>query len=440
MKFLIGEDSLKESNRESFEVEKRLGTAVFKETGEGQVPLMIGVEYTNEETANYGKQNASYLLEKGKVEVDPKTSIVSVRNPLNLEEMFTTISSKRKGGFNYGINDYMKDEQIFVNGELLTSEAFFRKLGFDKNRSTLQFFIDSSIGYGKRYLIPEVIREVIFTALMESPRYQMLTGGRASRSLSNPESEIPEVLYSGDNMLMEDVGEAENLPSVEIAFQSRKIKVFPRGVRVPINAKVIRYVQFPVLAESLRQIGMRLANQESDLCIDTLINGDRPNSGYPAGVMGVYAPASKIAYKDIIGLMLRYVQINGYLPNVCLGNEAELIRLLTTADFMKTDKNAQALFEFMVADGELRRSLSAVPSSQIPNDSLLFVDTARAIQHLVLEGLTVDEEHHKRTDSYEYFVRLATGFENIDQGAKVMMDGSVNIADYPIPSYLDLKK
>lgn len=423
----------------SIEVTRKFGTGVFETVTDeegNEAEAMVGVEYFTEETRDYLTRNGDALAKQ--IQLGEKDKVVVLKSRLDMDEMFTTIALKRKQGVQYGMNDYFAANQMYIGDELMTVDSYLKRLGMRDNKP-LQFLVDTSVGYGKRYLIPELIREVIFQAMIETPRYMMLCGNRPARSVPLPESEIPEVFYGADDMLTEDIGESENLPSVEITFGSRKVKVYRRGVRVPINAEVIKYVNYGILAESLRQIGWRLGNQETELCIDTLINGDKPNAGYPVGVMGVHNPSSKIQYRDITRVMLRYIQ-TGYMPNLCLANEDELERVMNIAEFMRNDKNAGALFSYDLIDGEMKKNMIALPSSQIADDCQLLVDTRYAINQLLLEGLTVVEDHHKRTDQYEYYVRLATGYENADQRAKVLLDGTEAFCTMGYPSYLTLVK
>jgi hypothetical protein len=410
-----------------------MGDVKQEDTGE-MVSQMVGVDYNSKESENFVLKNKDLLAPNLKID---NSGTVYGHDVLSFEHMGIEIASKRRQGIDWGVDEYFKEFQhVTSNGDQYTFDILLKKLGFDKKKHTLSFFLDTSIGDSRRFLIPEVIRDVVFRAMIQAPRFGLLTGGR-NIAVDLPEAKLPEVLYSGDELLMEDIGEAENLPEVTIDFSERTIKIYRRGIRVPINADVIKYVRYPILERTLEQIGWRLGNQLSDLAILTLLNGDLPNSGYPAGVMGVYNTTNKIKHKDIIRLSTRYMQTM-YRPNAILANEAECIRVKDDSDFKPSPNVADPLFRYKDINGEDMDTATLVPSDQIANDKQLWVDTSRALSQLTLEGMTVENERHARTNQWEYYIRLATGFQNEDQQAKVLLDGGSAFTAFP--SYLDLVK
>lgn len=439
-KLLIG--NITPTEPTDVELRRNLGTGQFVEKiqkdaagNESTVREMVGVAYNSKDNAEFAVRNSERLMEK--VQVD-HLNIVHVREQLSIEEMFSVISKKRKSGENYNMDAYFKDfGYVHNDGSQYTMDSFLHRLGFDKKRHTLQFFVDTSIGYGKHYLIPEVIREIVFRAMIQEPRFNLLTGGR-NIGISLPEAKLPEVVYGGDDLLMEDIGEAENLPEVSISFTDRTVRVYRRGIRVPINGDVVRYVSYPVLAQTLTQIGWRLANQLSDLAISTLLNGDLPNYGYPAGVLGVDNTTNKFAYIDAVRITTRYQQTQ-YRPNVALANETEVNRIKNSSDFKPSGNNAPPLFLFQDINGK-QEGVILVPNDQIADHKQLWVDTRYAMSQLTLEALSVENERHAQTDQWEYYLRLATGFQNEDQQAKLLVDGTQAFSSTGFPSYLTLVK
>lgn len=441
LKDVIIADISAKNPTESITLRRNLGTGVFKDQNveidgvKKNQRVMQGVEYSSQENASFASNLGEDLIPKLKIDID---DVVYCREQLSFDHINLHLASERKKGKHCGVNEYFETFGFTnADGETYTMDDLLKKIGFNKNQHSLQFFVDTSIGDARRFLIPEVIRDVVFRAMLQTPRYQLLTGGR-DIPISLPEAKLPELLYSGDEALMEDIGEAENLPEVTIDFSERTVKIFRRGIRVPINADVIKYVQFPVLERTLQQIGWRLGNQLSDLCILTMLNGDLPNNGYPAGVMGVENVGNKIVYYDITRLTTRYSQ-TAYRPNIVLANEAEVIRIKNHSDFKPSPNNSDPLFKYNDINGEMS-SATMLPSDQIANDKQLWVDTARAISQLTLEGMSIENERHARTDQWEYYIRLATGFQNEDEQAKIILDGTQDFASVPFPSYMNLVK
>lgn len=420
--------NLHEKKHETFGVVRVIGSYTNNEAGEKEVALNGST--THAELAAYDDSSP--------VSFDEKLGSVSVRENLSLTRIMDHVKTLRKNGLpDLSVDEYLKKAGYTFRGEPFTMATIYGIMGFNPKRDTLNFLLSSDKVAGNRELVPEIIRGFIRKDLVEKGIWAQLIA--STRNIAVPEQIVPHINYSGAAAAMEATGESQHLSLGSVSFGRKTVRVTRRGVGISITDVVKRYVTVDQLGIYMADVSSRYNNDKTTDVLSILVNGDLPSSTDPVSALGVDNTTTRIAYKDYLRLFLRYMMTQ-YRPTTVIMSETEALRQLMVAEFIPTANNTAPRFQLKLGNSGMLEQATMWVHDDIANYKQLFLDKDYAVEHLVCEPLSVEEERKPSIETTAYWIRETSGFSNLIQPSKVLLDGTQTFASTGWPSYLTRNK
>lgn len=365
-----------------------------------------------------------------------------------LEDMRSAVKSVenlRSGGpgqrpIDMSFADYAKEVYGIAPPDNGTMENLYRELGVNPSSATMESLMTMpEFEEGYRWLVPEVIREAIRLGLRRNPVYPGLIS--AEEAVTQPRVTIPQINMSAATP--RKVNEAESIPLGAVSFGQKFVDLFKVGIGLTITDEVRQYASINLLALFLQDVGVKLNTALDTLAIDTLINGDGNGNSAPViGVGTVYnsgTPGSGFTYKDFLRAWLRLGRL-GRLPDAMIANEDAGLDVMLLKEFQNNNNGTSPASRVSL---DIRTSLPTaqgmyVHGAMVDNDQVLLVDSKSALIKLNAQALKVESERIVSKQVEGSYVTLTTGFANLFDDGRLIIDRSLAFASNGWPTWMNI--
>lgn len=363
-----------------------------------------------------------------------KFSGVGINADFNTKALHEELQRLRKDGDgNVTLKSYLAD-----TAEGLTPERFYRDLGIDMSKLTVEKMLNTS--ELNRWLFPEVFRDAVLRGLAYTPFYGDLIAGEESiesTGLTMPMMDFTAV--DRTEVQLRDTNEGATITEGQIMTWSEKqvtIKKKARGLKQTYES--IMFTPIDLAAIYFEELGTQLgADLDADL-INIAFNGDQADGSQAAPVIGA-ATAGTLLFQDIVRTWIRFSRL-GRESTVMLASENDVNTILNMSQFQRTIFPGAVTPAASTYDVTLRVK-QPLPQTQdiythnaIPDGKLVFIDKRRfAIQLTAMPLLLESEKLVSRQIQGEY-VSMITGFANLFKDGRLVMDYTTNLSTNPGPT------
>lgn len=318
---------------------------------------------------------------------------------------------------------YVKEKFGFSPDDNGSPESFYRALDVNPSMVTISSLMqmpDMPDGY--RWLVPEVVREAIRLGLRKAPLYPNIIAGE--QTITQPTIIMPYINMS--DAMPTKIGEAETIPTGTMSFGQKSIKLQKVGMGIKITDEVNQFVPINLLSIFLQDMGVKMGIAVDMLAISCLINGDGNSNA--AAAIGVTTPGT-MTYKDLLRLWIRMGML-GRLPQSLLSNENMALTILTLPEYTST---TSLLAGIQTKNINLRTPVPQTANYDIhggmpSNDQVMAIDATSAIIKLNTAPLRVETDRIVERGVDGTFATLTTGFANLFDDARVIIDRTLDIA------------
>lgn len=353
-----------------------------------------------------------------------------------MREMVKQAESLRAGGANMPCLDIslaqMAYEKYGISYNEVTGspDGFLQMLGINPSQASIQSLMtmpDVNIGY--TWLVPEIVREAIRLGIRRDPIYGNFIAGE--ENVSGLQIIVPAIEMS--DATATELGEAETIPTGEMRFNQKTVKLMKVGTGISLTDEVIQYCSLNLLTTYLQDVGVKLGTSLDAMAIQTLINGDATDGSDSVATIGANT-VNTLAYRDILRIWIR-MSVLGRRPQNILGNEDSSMDLLDLQEFKgfagtKTMANIRLTTPVPTEQG-------AYISGYMPTgNKLLFVDNTSAMIKFNASALNVKSEEIISKGVSNTYASLTTGFATMYKDARVMLDYSLDYATNGFPAYM----
>lgn len=377
--------------------------------------------------------------EKGEIVVPESTlSNADIRENilLDLPEAMRQLQAIRSGGVNkeaidLSIGDYVKEKFGYAPSDTGSPESLYAQLGISPSRDTIESLMTmNDFNHQYRWLVPEIIREAVRLGLRKPAVYPNLIAGE--ETVSQLKVTMPHINLSDATPKL--LNEAETIPTGNVSFGQKDVKLKKMGIGLKITDEVEKYVPLNILSIFLQDVGVKLNLGLDTLAINTLINGEQ--AGESAAVVGVGTVLNGISYVDILKAWLRMGRL-GRLPSAMLSNEDAAIKVLQMAEFKGFD--GVSTTQKIVVKTPIPQTQDFYVHGVMPTgDKLMLVDKTAALIKLNAAALSVESERIVERQINGTYVTLATGFATLFRDARLIIDGTLDISTNPYPAFMDV--
>ena len=346
-----------------------------------------------------------------------------------LPEMVRSLDMFRAG------NDKTKPVDIslseLVNEKYgLSKENFLDKLGVNPKIDTLQNLFsmpDQSI----RWIVPEIIRDVITLGMRQAPIYPNLIA--SDQPISGLTAIMPMVNMS--DAAPAKVNEAETIPLGDVSFGQKTVSLFKIGKGFKLTDEVKNYVSIDVLGIYLRDFGVQLGYAMDSLAMDVLINGNKVDGSESSPVIGVKDTTAGITYKDLLRIWVRAARM-GRNFGTMVGSEDAAIDLLGLPEFKERKQGTTDATLTVKSPVPNNASIYIHPGT--PDKSLVLVDPSSALIKLTAKQLMLESERIVANQTEAVYASLTTGFSKMYNDAVMILDSTKDFATNGFPTSLDV--
>lgn len=320
----------------------------------------------------------------------------------------------------------------FINKKYggLSIDAFYEDLGINPGIDTIENLITLP-DPGIRFLIPEIIRDAMRLGLRRSAIWPNLVA--TEQSVANPSVIQPFINMSDATPKL--VGEAETISTGTVSYGQKSVKLHKMGKGIKISYELRQYVSINLVAVYLQDVGIKLGQGLDTLMITTLLNGDQPGGANAAIAVGV-ATTSTTTYRDMLKVWLRMARI-GRKADSILGGEDAALETLDLAEF-KNRQNPAAPMANLNLKTPIPSGANYWIHGAVPADQQIIVDSNSALIKYNAQPLLMETEKIVSNQTEATYVTLTTGFANIFDDARVVIDQSLDFASHSFPASMDV--
>lgn len=386
-------------------------------------------------TANAGVLPAAIEGEDDSTEL--KLAHVKQNILIDMKEAVTSLDAMREGTterrpIDINIGAYIKKRYGFAITENGTPESFYAALGINPSHNTIQQLMNMpDFGEGYRWLVPEIFREAVRLGIRRAPMYTNWIA--AEESVLQPNVIMPHINMS--DAMPTKIGETESIPTGSVSYGDKNVKLQKIATGIKISDEVIQYVPLNLLSIYLQDVGIKTNLALDTMAIDVLINGDQANGSNAAAVIGVANTTNGFTYFDLLRAWIRMGMI-GRLPQSILSNENPALEILMLDEFRKRDYmlNPQGV--------NLRTPVPATTAYDIhgampASNQIMFIDNTGALIKLNAGALRVESERIASRQISGTYVSQTTGFANLFNDARLIMDKSVAFSTAGFPAWMN---
>lgn len=318
----------------------------------------------------------------------------------------------------------------------VTMDSFYEDMGLNPQVDTIQNLFTLP-DYSVRWLIPEIIRDALRLGLRKNPIWKDLVA--AEETIKNPQVTIPHLNMS--DAAPRYVGEADTIPTGNISYgqKSLRIRKMGRGIKVPYE--VINYVSISVVSIFLQDFGIKLGQAIDSLMIDVLINGEQADGSESAPVVGITTPAA-LTYRDLLRVWVRMSRI-GKIPNSIIGGEAAAMNALDLPEFKTNSVGSTSPVGVPTSNAltlktPIPRNSNYYIHGSVEDNQHIIVDPTSAIIKYNAQPLLVESDKIVSNQTVETYASLTTGFGILFRDARVIVDESLDVSTNTFPEYMDV--
>lgn len=348
---------------------------------------------------------------------------------------------KKKSPIDISFGEYVKERWGIAQDAQGGVSNLLEFLGVDFGRDSVQSLMNAEdFPDGYRWLVPELIREPISLGLNAPALWPNYIA--AEQNISQPKIITP-YINPADAMPYK-IGEAESFRTGTMTFGQKEITLQKIGIGIKITDEVNQYVPFGILSVYLMDMGKKLNMAMDVLAIDTLINGDSTYGGATTGATTVgVTTTNTLAYKDILRAWIK-MGIIQRTPGAMLANADMGLDVMMLDEFKGYGNNIGSL---QGANPDFLKRINVrtpIPASTnmdfhgaMAANQLMLVDTSAALMKFNSVVLRVESERIVEKGLEATYANLTTGFANLFDEARLIIDRSVNISTNGFPASFD---
>lgn len=357
----------------------------------------------------------------------------------DVKDMVQSLDNMRKGTnqaapVDISLSEMVTERYGFSRNEKTgISDSFFRTLGIDPTRTTLDYLHTmSEHPEAYRWLVPELMREPIRLGMRRNPLFPNLIA--FEQNISQPSIKMPAIDMSDARVTK--IGEAETIPVGKLSFNQKEITLQKLGVGLTMSYEVIQYTPLNLMGIFFEDMGVQLAMGQDVHLIDTLINGDGNSNG--AAVIGVDS-AGTITYKDILRPWIQ-MGVIGRMPQSMLSNLNMALDILTLAQFTNretipagTNQSQMINLRTPVPQAANYDVHGAMPTT----NQVMLIDRNSAIGKFNSSALRMENDRIVQRQIEGAFATLTTGYAILFRDGRLIIDKSLAYASNALPSWMD---
>lgn len=356
---------------------------------------------------------------------------VGLNQEFNTKAFHEEMQRMRKSGEgDITLKSYLADSF----GAEMTPEKFYRELGIDPSKLTVEKMLNTS--ELNRWLFPEVFRDAVLRGLEYTPFYGALVA--AEETIESTGLTMPAMDFTAldkTEVQLRDVNEGATITEGQIVTWSEKqvtIKKKGRGLKQTYES--IMFTPIDLAAIFFEELGTQLgADLDADL-INIAFNGDQVDGSQSAPVIGA-TTANTLTYSDIVRAWVRFRRI-GRVSTVMLMSEADAMTVLAMPQFQQTQ-----IPNGVTPSGVTLNVSNPLPTSQdiyvhdaIPTGKIIFVDKQRFAVQLTAMPLLIESEKIISRQIQGEYVSIITGFANLFKDGRMVLDYTTTIGTNPGPA------
>ena len=327
-------------------------------------------------------------------------------------------------------NEVIEQTYGHVEKEPVTDMAgLMESLGIDPSIDTISAIVTVD-DMDVRWLIPEIIREAIYTGLREAPIWPNLVA--SEQSISQKKVTMPFINLS--DAVPHKVGEGETIPLGSISYGEKSIDTFKIGRGIKITYEIKQFVSLDVVSIFFRDFGIRLGQALDTLAIDVLINGDQADGSSSAPVIGVTTPNTKV-YKDYLRPWVRGARM-GRKYNIIIGGEQAALNTLDLKEFK--DRQSGTPEAKLDMRTPIPNQASYFVHGNVPDNQEILLDNRFALIKYNVIPLRIEMDKVVSNQTEEYYASLTLGFGKIFQDSVLLLDQTKDFATNGFPDYMEV--
>jgi hypothetical protein len=363
---------------------------------------------------------------------------VPVNPDLNTKVMHDDMQKLRQRAGDDGRDITLKSYLSDTWGAEMTPEKFYRELGVDPSRMTVEKMLNTS--QLNRWLFPEVVRDAVLQGLSYTPFHGVLTAGEEnipSTGITMPAMDFTSVDMS--EVKLRDTNEGATITEGQIiTWQEKQVTVKKKARGLMQTYESIMFCPIDLAAIYFEEMGQQLgADLDADL-INIAFNGDQADGSQAAPVIGA-ATAATLTYQDIVRAWIRFARI-GRTSSVMLASENDASTILNMAQFQRTVfPGAQT--PASMQGGPVLNLNTPLPQTQdiythpnIPDGKLILVDKRRFAIQLTAMPLLLESEKVVSRQIQGEFASIITGFANLFKNGRLVLDYTTSLTTNPGPT------
>lgn len=357
---------------------------------------------------------------------------------LNTKVMHEDMQRLRKAAGDDGHDVTLKSYLSDTWGDDMTPETFYRRLGVDISRMSVQKMLNTS--ELNRWLFPEVVRDAVLTGLEYTPFHGVLTAGEEnipSTGLTMPAMDFTTVDMS--EVKLRDTHEGATITEGQIVTWSEKQVTVRKKARGLLQTyESIMFCPIDLAAIYFEEMGQQLGSDLDADLINIAFNGDQADGSQAAPVTGASAQGT-LTYQDIVRAWIRFARI-GRTSTVLLTSENDASTILNLTQFQRTVFPGAQTVAQMQGGPTLNLNLP-LPQTQdiythqsIPDGKLVLVDKRRFAIQLTAMPLLLESEKIVSRQVQGEFASIITGFANLFKNGRLVLDYTTSLGTNPGPT------
>lgn len=276
---------------------------------------------------------------------------------------------------------------------------------------------------GQTFLTPEMITDPIRVGSVQSSFFNELYVEDVpvtSDSVSMPKISLTDAE-------LKEKSEGSTIETTIVTYGKKKVAIRSRARGIKMSYEAIRRHSLSFLRIFLEDLGKRLGSRLNQDFVNVLVNGDQADGSESAGVIGVAVPGT-LSYRDVVRAFIRMGLI-GRVPTAIVASEEMANEWLNLPE-VKNRQQGTSL---------LASTLKTMMPSELPiyiginmdADQLELIDTSQAVVKLTEVPLLTETGKIISKQLEETYVSTTTGFGTVQRDARLIIDKSVQFADFP---------
>lgn len=309
----------------------------------------------------------------------------------------------------------------------LSLADYYADLGINFSRDTVQNIIEMP-NEDFRWALPEIYRAAYRAGMRRSPFFQDLIA--TTQAVKGLTVQQPMINMSDAMPLYTGIAESIRIGDISLDQREVSIRKFARGIVIPYEVK--KFITLDVLNIFIEDFGVLAGQALTNQAIYTLVNGDQKDGSAAAAVIGVKTPGT-LVYRDLTRPYVRGGLLGKAYTDMVAGEDMAL-------DIMDLDQ-----FSKPVSGSPEKRLNVKTPMPQasdlyvhggVATDQVIILDPRTALVKYDAQPLLVESEKIVSNQTDAVYMSFITGFGNLFQDSRIIVDKSLDIATNGFPSYM----